>query len=335
MAIALTLGMLGATPAASEILCVNPGGTGGCFASIQAAVDAAGFGDTIEIAAGTYNETVLVTGPTKLSIRGAGATATVIDAGGGDGISAEYQSRARLSVSDLTVKNAVYGISTNQRNRITVQRCIIQNSVTGVGAGIDSRLTVEDTTVDGAYVALRSGFARTRIVRSTFTNAMTYGIDTDGTTVIDSSTVSGNVVGVRSFGSRRTQIRSSTIANNSNPSACPAGLIGYNLVLTATIIADNTCPGTFADTNADITSRGYNLIEDGDSSQFGGRYDLDITGMDPALGPLQDNGGPTATHALLGGSPALDTVARASSCRPDQRGVLRPVPCDIGSFEAP
>ena len=57
--------------------------------------------------------------------------------------------------------------------------------------------------------------------------------------------------------------------------------------------------------------------------------------IDPRLGPLQDNGGPTPTHALLLGSPAID----ASSACPatDQRGVTRPqgAGCDIGAFEAP
>ena len=46
---------------AGVIRCVNPGGTGGCYASIQAAVNAANNGDTIRVAQGVYLETVLVT----------------------------------------------------------------------------------------------------------------------------------------------------------------------------------------------------------------------------------------------------------------------------------
>ena len=56
------------------------------------------------------------------------------------------------------------------------------------------------------------------------------------------------------------------------------------------------------------------------------------------LGPLADNGGPTETHDLLPGSPAID--AGSPGCPPpdtDQRGVARPqgVACDIGAVEVP
>jgi hypothetical protein len=63
---------------------------------------------------------------------------------------------------------------------------------------------------------------------------------------------------------------------------------------------------------------------------------------DPLLGPLADNGGPTDTHALSAGSPAIDRVT--NDCRTyqalvlveDQRGVVRPIgaACDIGAYEA-
>ncbi|MBM4247634.1 MAG: hypothetical protein FJ148_28245 [Deltaproteobacteria bacterium] len=70
--------LAGAAPPTS---CVNPGGTGGCFASLQAAVDAATDGTTIDVAAGTYVENVVITQAKRLSIRGAGAGLTVLDGG--------------------------------------------------------------------------------------------------------------------------------------------------------------------------------------------------------------------------------------------------------------
>jgi murein peptide amidase A len=57
-----------------------------------------------------------------------------------------------------------------------------------------------------------------------------------------------------------------------------------------------------------------------------------LSGVDPDLAPLADNGGPTPTHGLYPGSPALD---RAPACglATDQRGTARDAACDLGSFE--
>lgn len=60
----------------------------------------------------------------------------------------------------------------------------------------------------------------------------------------------------------------------------------------------------------------------------------DITSASPALGPLQNNGGPTETHALLFGSPAVNAGdCSGGTIITDQRGVHRPMgtDCDIGS----
>jgi hypothetical protein len=54
--------------------------------------------------------------------------------------------------------------------------------------------------------------------------------------------------------------------------------------------------------------------------------------IDPRLGPLQDNGGSTETHAVLAGSPALGAGGPGCEAR-DQRHVLRSDPCDLGAYE--
>jgi hypothetical protein len=79
----------------------------------------------------------------------------------------------------------------------------------------------------------------------------------------------------------------------------------------------------------DIANSSNNLIETGCDA-------IATLADDPELGPLQDNGGATETHALLLGSPAIDFIP-AADCEvtEDQRGVSRPqgLRCDIGAFE--
>ena len=82
----------------------------------------------------------------------------------------------------------------------------------------------------------------------------------------------------------------------------------------------------------DLTSMGYNI--DGDNSCLL-TDPTDLPATDPLLGPLQNNGGPTETHALSVGSPALDAIPSDACLATDQRGVARPQGpgCDIGAFE--
>jgi hypothetical protein len=96
-----------------------------------------------------------------------------------------------------------------------------------------------------------------------------------------------------------------------------------------------------------IGSGGFNLDDDGTCCNLTDPTDLPST--DPMLGPLQDNGGPTFTHALLPGSPAIDAIPLADCTydddgdpltpevpmTEDQRGVARPQGegCDIGAYE--
>jgi len=83
--------------------------------------------------------------------------------------------------------------------------------------------------------------------------------------------------------------------------------------------------------NGFLTSLGYNL-ESTQICNFTATGDL--TNTDPLLGPLQDNGGPMLTHALLVGSPAIDQGATVCPAT-DQRGVTRPqgLACDSGAYE--
>jgi hypothetical protein len=86
-----------------------------------------------------------------------------------------------------------------------------------------------------------------------------------------------------------------------------------------------------------VISHGYNLSNDSCGGFLTGPGDL--INIEPMLGPLQDNGGPTLTHALLPGSPAIDAGDPSFTPPPfhDQRGPgfnrIANGRVDIGSFE--
>jgi hypothetical protein len=73
------------------------------------------------------------------------------------------------------------------------------------------------------------------------------------------------------------------------------------------------------------------------SCSIGGSGNL--VGVNPLLGPLADNGGPTRTHALLPGSPAINTGSNPLGLATDQRGTGFPrvsgAAADMGAYESP
>lgn len=190
------------------------------------------------------------------------------------------------------------------------------------------------------------------------------GISNAGTMTIHNSTISGNRVlsaaaggGILNSGS--VTIVNSTITRNGTDSAGginPSHGDGiYNsdgavLNVKNTIIAANLeLQGRGGeDVFGSVTSQGYNLIGTNKgaviASQPTDQIGSAISPIDPVLGPLQDNGGPTFTHALLSGSPARDK-GNSSGLITDQRGFPRPVDnpaipnavggdgSDIGAFE--
>jgi predicted outer membrane repeat protein len=185
------------------------------------------------------------------------------------------------------------------------------------------KLTLRNLTVADGYAFEESGgiFIRT------------------GTATVSNSTFSGNSAAFYGGGiaSKDTlEVSNSTLSGNR---AFEGGGI-YNLGGTATlknmIVANSpsgeSCFGT-------ISNCGYNL-DSGTSCGF----PTENSNKDPLLGPLADNGGPTKTHALLAGSPAIDQ-GNSFGESTDQRGMPRPsyfvsTPdasggdgSDIGAFE--
>ncbi len=218
----------------------------------------------------------------------------------------------------------------------------------GQGGGIHNAgsMTLTNVTISGNTAgALGGGISNAR--SATLTNVtisgntadLGGGILNEGTAMtLTNVTISGNTAleggGIDTTGGPTATLTNVTITRNTARGITGgSGIIGA-LAAKNTIVANNfvteNCISNFL---FPIVSLGHNL-DGGSTCGFTGPGDLSNT--DPKLGPLQNNGGFTATHALLAGSPAID--AGSPDCPPpftDQRGISRPrgPACDIGAYE--
>lgn len=242
------------------------------------------------------------------------------------------------------------------------------------GGGIlsDGHLTLTACTIaDNRAMGTAGGGVLVRGATGTFTGC-TFSDNTSGfrggaleladaSGALTNCTISGNratgfgggggISFISSAGAQALAIASSTIVDNAGANAggirVAASSSTATLTLRSSIIAGTAGPNLGASPGAGgtttITSLGYNLSSD-DGGGFLGD-DTDQTGSDPALGPLQYNGGPTQTHMPRPGSPVIDQ-GNAAGIATDQRGRARPfdvagtpaVPggdnADIGAVEA-
>jgi hypothetical protein len=159
------------------------------------------------------------------------------------------------------------------------------------------------------------------------------GIDSEGSNlVVINSTVTGNIGGGIGLSGSAT-IRNVTITGNSGGGL----LLGTaGVILRNSIIANNTNDGStpprsncYATGQPNVTFVGVNVSNDASCGT-----DPALVVADPKLGPLAANGGPTRTHALLLGSPAIDAGSLCTEAT-DQRYVARDkgLSCDAGAFE--
>lgn len=380
--------LLAAASTRAATSCVAPGGAGGCFASLQAAVDAARDGDTVTVAAGTHVADVppSITIGTRLTIAGAGSDATTVDA------PLHFTKDARRSaLRDLTVQG---GVRADHAGPLEITRCIVVNG--GPGSfpnGVTAhRLVLQDGTVRG-FPWRGVSVSKGAIVRSTIaqngslSEPLGGGLEVLRSVSVSQSNISDNVSpnlggGIYvTFGNAltlsdstvsdnhaagdgggiyvqdgfftngpkyppgRATIRRATIAGNTSDTSgggifSDAKNRGAQIKLEASIVADNAAPVgsdcTTLASNAALRAGHGNLIESLAGCAVVSAPGSPLLQADPLLGPLQDNGGPTETRALLAGSPARAVVTSASLCKhPDQRGELRAAPCDLGAYEAP
>jgi hypothetical protein len=239
----------------------------------------------------------------------------------------------------------------------------------GLGGAVfnySGKVTILDSTLSGNTA--RGGVGSTGFGGTGAGGAVCNGITSDPTLIVTNSTLSGNTAqggaGLTSSGGRgagggvyngftATAILSnSTLSGNTALSGAGqaaggtgtgGGLYGNvanlstALTIGNTIVAGNTASSSSPDLSGPVTSQGSNLI--GNPSGATGLVASDLQNVNPLLGPLQNNGGPTPTQALLAGSPASNAgnnaLAAGNGLVVDQRGFLRVVGprVDIGAFE--
>jgi len=214
--------------------------------------------------------------------------------------------------------------------------------------------TFDDNTADDGAGAglLMEGLGGLAIIRCTFSNNMAnaptgvggglgYAASVAG--VVINSTFSGNAASVSGGGvatSADMVFTNCTFADNEAGGGIGAAIFttgAATVEFENTLLADSAL-GTNCGGVGFFVSNGNNIDSDSSCGLVGPD---DQNGVDPMIGPLQDNGGPTLTHALLTGSPAIDEGADVFCPGEDQRGVFRPfdgagngtATCDVGAFE--
>jgi hypothetical protein len=244
---------------------------------------------------------------------------------------------------------------------LTVTDCTFTGNTSFVGAGLENtgHATVTDCTFANNHTD-NSGGAIVNIVGdltvsgSTMTGGTAlYGggiLAFSGHLSLTNSTISGNVAqrqgGGIYYNDGLLEVSNSTIVFNTTTQRFPqvdwggGGIYAEpgRVLVDNTIVAGNTTAQDGPDVLGGVLSLGYNLVSQMDSSS--GWVATDQTGsadspLDPRLGPLQNNGGPTFTHALLAGSPALHMGDPAAIHSLDQRGSIRGYwhRADVGAFE--
>jgi CSLREA domain-containing protein len=272
-----------------------------------------------------------------------------------------------LTLTDTTISgNSARdggGINNYTGGMLTLTNTVISNNTATVGGGIynSGTMMLTSSTVSGnsassfggGIISPSGGEITNVITNSTISNNSAEGagggVSSGATLTLTNSTVSGNSVSAAfGFGGGIYSGATLTLTNSTVSGNSAASLRGGGISITSsgtanlnnTIIANSILGGDCFRENEGTINAQYSLIEEGLFCVNGININ-NLTG-DPLLGPLQNNGGPTLTHALLPGSPAIDK-GNSFGLTTDQRGLTRPVDdstisnasdgADIGAFE--
>jgi beta-glucanase (GH16 family) len=365
------LARLEPVPPPTEITVTNLDNSGP--GSLRQALDDIAIGGTIDVDPSLAGGTISLAGPlvppSSVVIDGSAAPGLALDGSGFDRVLI-VDAGLDVTVHDLTMTNGfgfqlagcVLNNGSLTLDHVTVTGCLMTTDAgdfwqgggaiySGGGATLDLvDSTVSDNTAQWSGGGVYSFFGTTtNIVRSTISgnvsNDVGGGIRSLGDATIVNSTISGNEStgwygGAMFVTDGVVDMNNTTVVDNVSPGFAPAAVfVGTFTDASATlnvqnsIIADNVGEGCFlAPFGAGavaINSLGHNVFTDVSCFPVGS----DLIVADAGVDGLADNGGPTATHALLAGSPAIDAVNGAVCPATDQRGVARDAACDIGSFE--
>ncbi len=308
----------------------------------------------------------------SVTVDASGAAPVTISGGGASRV-LQVQADAVVSMNDLVIRDGVaapQGGGILNYGDLSLERVIVtantENSSGpasfelgggGIYNGDGAVLNLTDSTVSdntsfnqpagGIYGFFNSTINITRsTVSGNLSGDVAGGLRSLGNSTVVNSTFSGNTSTAWHGGGifhtdGELTVTNSTFAENVAPAGTASGILvatfgaAANATLTNNVLAG--FGGAFACAiegggAATITSGGSNVISDGSCNPNG---TTDQSNTDALLGPLADNGGPTLTHALLAGSPAIDAADAAVCPATDQRGVTRPqgAGCDVGAFE--
>ncbi len=286
---------------------------------------------------------------TSLSIHGPDALLNV--SGSSLGRVFNIASDAPVTISDMAIlngKSQFNGGAIASNSDLALTRCTVGNSETdaqGGGVFLHGAVgTFTDSLIGRNVASGRGGGIGLDAASATLTNCTVFGNT--------ATRFGGGISLVTSSGNQTLVVINSTITENEGSDSAGirvealAAPLSAGATLRNSILAGNVGPNLRAlaatDATATIKSLGYNLSDDDGAGLLD--HPTDQIETNPLLGPLQDNGGPTLTHALLPGSPAIDKGASSGSST-DQRGFPRPLDdpaidnaqdgdgADIGAFE--
>jgi CSLREA domain-containing protein len=241
------------------------------------------------------------------------------------------------STDDGTLIRAGFGGAIYNRGTINLINSSVQGNFTGKGSssgppkgGNGGGIYNSGSATLNVFNSVISGNATGNTLSSSGTDGDGGGIYNAGTAILKNTTISGNTTstgtngrggqgaGINNAIGGTLALSNSTVVNNIASSGVGgsvgggiSGGTGGSGSLANTLVANNNA-GNGKDLAGFFNSQDFNLIRDPVGADFAGTTTHNITGQDPLLGPLASNGGPTQTHALLAGSPALDAGGNAN-----------------------